>query len=95
MGYYRRFVNDYARISKPSNLHIKGENAHIGGKKSKNTKIRLDQPAIEAVDKLKNILKEQVELYQPNYDKPFELTTYASNIAIGAFLSGNRNTIYF
>lgn len=94
-GYYRRFVKDYAQISKPLTLHLKGENAHIGKNKSKNTEIKLEQPAIEAVNKLKNSLKEQVELYQPNFNKPFELTTDASNIAIGAVLSQNRNPIYF
>ncbi|GBP12805.1 Retrovirus-related Pol polyprotein from transposon gypsy [Eumeta japonica] len=74
------------QIAKPLTAHLKGENAHIGKNKSSNTKIHLDQAAIEAVGILKLKLKEQVELFQPNYEKPFELTTDASNIAIGAVL---------
>ncbi|GBP12168.1 Retrovirus-related Pol polyprotein from transposon gypsy [Eumeta japonica] len=50
---------------------------------------------IEAFNKLKNCLKEQVELFQPNFDKPFELTTDASNIAIGAVLSQTKKPIFF
>lgn len=69
--------------------------SHIGKYKSKNTKISFDQSAIEAVNKLKTYLKEQVKLYQPNYKKAFENTTDAFNIAIGALLSQNKNPIYF
>lgn len=94
-GYYRKFVKNYATIAKPLTLHLKGDNSHVGKNKSRNTKINLDESAIEAVIKLKTCLKEQVELYQPNYEKPFELTTDASNIAIGAVLSQNKNPIYF
>lgn len=79
-GYYKRFVKDYAQISKPLTLYLKGENAHIGKNKSKNKRIDLDEAAIEAIKKLKMSLKEQVELYQPDYKKLFELTTDASNI---------------
>ena len=35
------------------------------------------------------------ELFQPNFDKSFELTTDAFNIAIGAVLSQNKKPINF
>ncbi|GBP02397.1 Retrovirus-related Pol polyprotein from transposon gypsy [Eumeta japonica] len=94
-GYYRRFVKNYAQVAKPLTIYLKGENAHVGKNKSANKEIKLDQSAITAVNELKLKLKEQVELYQPDFKKPFELTTDASNIAIGAVLSQNKNPIYF
>lgn len=57
--------------------------------------INLDQTAINAFEEIKQKLCEQVELYQPNFNKPFELTTDASNFAIGAVLSQNKHPITF
>lgn len=94
-GYYRKFVQGYAGIAKPLTIHLRGDNGQIGKGKSAKTKIELDDAAIQAFKKLKQCLKEQVELFQPNYDKPFELTTDASNIAIGAVLSQMKKPIFF
>lgn len=56
------------------------------------TEIKLDQPAIEAFEKLKLLLQENIELCQPDFNK-FELTTDASNFAIGAVLSQDRHIL--
>ncbi|GBP97607.1 Retrovirus-related Pol polyprotein from transposon gypsy [Eumeta japonica] len=94
-GYYRKFVKNYASIAKPLTIHLRGENGAVTRNQSKKTKITLDQPAIDAFNKLKKCLKEQVELQQPKVDKPFEITTDASNIALGAVLSQQGKPIAF
>lgn len=48
-----------------------------------------------SLETIKQKLCETVELYQPNFNKPFELTTDASNFAIGAVLSQGKNPITF
>lgn len=42
--------------------------------------ITLDENALAALNKIKNELEAQVQLYQPDFNKPFELTTDASNL---------------
>lgn len=94
-SYYRKFIKDFAKITKPLTLHLKGENGLVKANKSSRILINLDQEAINAFNKIKLLLQEQVELYQPDFEKPFDLTTDASNVAIGAVLSQNRHPITF
>jgi hypothetical protein len=94
-GYYRKFIKDYAQITKPLTLFLRGENGSIKANKSSKIEIKLDEAGINAFEKVKILLQEKVELYQPDYTKPFELTTDASNYAIGAVLSQERHPITF
>lgn len=94
-GYYRKFIRNYAKIVKPLTIHLRGENGQIGKNHSAKIAIVLDEAAIDAFEMVKQKLCEQVELYQPNFDKPFELTTDASNFAIGAVLSQGKQPITF
>lgn len=94
-GYYRKFIKDYAKILKPLTIHLRGDNGRIGKNYSAKIAIELDEAAIEAIDIIKQKLCEQVELYQPNFNKPFELTTDSSNFAIGAVLSQGKQPITF
>lgn len=94
-GYYRKFIKDYAKITKPLTIHLRGENGLIKANKSSKIEINLDEAAIRAFEQVKLLLQEKVELYQPNYSKPFELTTDASNFAIGAVLSQDRHPVTF
>lgn len=68
-------------------MHLRSENGLVKANKSSRIPVNLDQTAINAFNGVKNLLQEQVELYQPDFNKPFELTTDASNFAIGAVLS--------
>ena len=87
-GYYRRFIKDYAAISKPLTKYLRGDNGKVGKGKSKNINIEFDDEALKAFEKLKSILaSEDVILKHPDYTQPFELTTDASGVAIGAVLS--------
>lgn len=94
-GYYRKFIKDYAKVVKPLSIHLRGENGQVGKNHSAKMAIDLDQAAIDSFEEIKQKLCEQVELYQPNFEKPFELTTDASNFAIGAVLSQGRHPITF
>lgn len=94
-GYYRKFVKDYAAIVKPMTVYLKSENGRVSAKSSSNIKIKLDEKAIESFNLVKEKLKENIELFQPDYSKSFKLTTDASNFAIGAVLSQNNRPIIF
>lgn len=94
-GYYRKFVRDYAAITKPLTIFLQGENGMISARKSANIRIELDEQAKMAFEKIKEKLKENIELFQPDYKKPFELTTDASNYALGAVLSQLNRPIIF
>lgn len=93
-GYYRKFVRDYARIAKPLTRYLRGENDHITAKSSRNIRISLDESALSAFEKLKQVLaSDDVLLVYPDYNKDFELTTDASAVALGAVLSQNGRPV--
>ena len=94
-GYYRKFIRSYAQIVKPLTVHLQGENAQVNSKQSKNVKIDLDELAKNAFEEIKIKLQECIVLFQPDYDKPFDLITDASNVAIGAVLEQNKQPIIF
>lgn len=76
VGYYRRFIPDFARITQPLTSCLKKRN-----------KIIIDQKYIDAFNKCKELLTNAPLLQYPDYEKPFVLTTDASNVALGAVLS--------
>ncbi|XP_037924348.1 uncharacterized protein LOC119660042 [Hermetia illucens] len=95
-GYYRRFIKNYAAIAKPLTQLLRGENGNIGTNQSKNKEITLSVAAKDAFNRLRKILaSEDVTLLFPDFSKPFELTTDASSVAIGAVLSQNGKPITF
>lgn len=95
-GYYRRFIRDYAKIAKPLTQLLRGENSNVSAKKSEKKKITLLKDAQDAFNKLKQILvSEDVTLRFPDFSRPFELTTDASSVAIGAVLSQDKHPITF
>lgn len=95
-GYYRRFIEDYAKLVKPLTLLLRGEDGRIPKSMSKNKKINLDDEAIGAFNKTKNaLLSREVILSHPNFEHDFELTTDASDYAIGAVLSQGNKPITF
>lgn len=94
-GCFRKFIRNYAHISKPLTIHLQGENSKVDAKHSKNAKIDLDEMAIAAFEEIKTKLQENIELFQPDYNKPFDLITDASNVAVGAVLEQNKKPIIF
>lgn len=82
-GYYRRFIKDYSKITKPMTQYLKkGENVNLN-----------DRHYQESFQKLKAIITSDQILTYPNFEIPFILTTDASNYALGAVLSQIHNKI--
>lgn len=76
IGYYRKFIPDFARLTKPLTQCLK-----------KGSKITLDQKYVNCFEHCKKLLTNDPILQYPDFNKEFILTTDASNVAIGAVLS--------
>ncbi|XP_076933766.1 uncharacterized protein LOC143599774 [Bidens hawaiensis] len=82
-GYYRRFVRNYAQIATPL-MDI-----------MKLPSFRWTEQSEAVFKDLKAAMVSLVTLTLPNFTHPFEVTTDASNIAIGAVLSQADHPIAF
>lgn len=76
LGYYRKFIKDFAKITKPLTSCLK-----------KDAKIEHTPKFIQCFDYCKTILTNEPLLQYPDFTQEFNLTTDASNYAIGAILS--------
>lgn len=76
LGYYRRFINNFAKITKPMTKCLK-----------KGAKIEHNEEFLNCFEKCKNLLINEPILQYPDFSKTFNLTTDASNFALGAVLS--------
>ncbi|CAH2228131.1 jg21785, partial [Pararge aegeria aegeria] len=76
IGYYRRFIKDFARVTQPLTSCLKKRN-----------KIIINEKYIEAFQKCKELLTNAPLLQYPDPEKPYVLTTDASEVALGAVLS--------
>lgn len=95
-GYYRRFIKDYAKLAKPLTSLLRGEDGQVSKNASKNKIINLTEEAVTAFEKIKStLISKEVILSHPNFEKEFELTTDASEYAIGAVLSQDDKPITF
>lgn len=79
VGYYRRFIKDFSKRAKPLNNLLK-----------KNQGFIWSDLCQDSFNYFKNILTNKPLLQYPNFDLPFNITTDASNIAIGAILSQGK-----
>jgi hypothetical protein len=76
LGYYRKFIKDFALLAKPLTYLLRKDIPFIWGPEQE-----------KSFNNLKETLTKQPILQYPDYTKPFILTTDASNFAIGAILS--------
>ncbi|XP_015839413.2 retrovirus-related Pol polyprotein from transposon 297 [Tribolium castaneum] len=77
IGYYRKFIKNFAKITKPLTIRLK-----------KDHKIDPNETDYKnCFEFCKNLLTNDPILQYPDFDKQFILTTDASNYAIGAVLS--------
>lgn len=88
VGYYRKFIKDFSKITQPLTSCLKKKN-----------KVEITEPYIQAYQKCKELLVNAPILQFPDFSKPFVLTTDASNYALGAVLSqgstGNEKPIAY
>lgn len=77
-NYFRRYVKDFSKLSKPLTQLLKKEVPFVWTDSQ--------QTSFES---LKKALAEQVVLAFPDFNELFYVTTDASNVAIGAYLSQN------
>ncbi|GKA22085.1 reverse transcriptase domain-containing protein [Tanacetum coccineum] len=82
-GFYRRFIKDFSKISRPMTHLLK-----------KNTPFIFLNECIQAFETLKKKLTEAPILIAPDWDLPFELMCDARDFAIGAVL-GQRHEKHF
>ncbi|XP_039293950.1 uncharacterized protein LOC120353595 [Nilaparvata lugens] len=76
-GYYRKMIQNYAKIAKPLTQALK-----------KDVKIDINNTEyVNAFEKLKTMLQNSPILQLPDFSKQFIVTTDASNYAIGGVLS--------
>jgi transposase InsO family protein len=85
VGYYRRFLLNFAKVVSPFTKCLKK-----GAKIDTN-----DASYLEAFHKCKELLTNAPVLAYPDFTKTFNLTTDASNIAIGSVLSQSNRPIAF
>lgn len=89
MGWYRRFIRDFADISAPLTDCLKKAN-----------KFQLSPDALKAFEKLKKCLTEAPLLANADFSKPFVIQCDASTAGIGSVLiqvddEGHEHTIYY
>jgi len=77
LGFYRKFIKNFAKIVKPLTVRLK-KDKHIDPK---------EPEYINCFNLCKTLLTNDPILQYPNFEKPFILTTDASDYAIGAVLS--------
>nr|GEZ29961.1 reverse transcriptase domain-containing protein [Tanacetum cinerariifolium] len=82
-GFYRRFIKDFSKISRPMTHLLE-----------KNSPFIFSNECIQAFRTLKDKLTEVSILIAPNWDQPFELMCDASDYAVGAVL-GQRIEKHF
>nr|GEW26862.1 reverse transcriptase domain-containing protein [Tanacetum cinerariifolium] len=82
-GFYRRFIKDFSKISRPMTHHLE-----------KNSPFIFSNECIQAFRTLKEKLTEAPILIAPNWDQTFELMCDASDYAVGAVL-GQRVEKHF
>ena len=80
-NYYRRFIKDYAKVVRPLNTLISGENAS-----KKKRPVEWNEECQRAFDKLKELCTSTPILPYANYPRKFQLHTDASELGLGAVL---------
>lgn len=75
-GYYRRFIKNFSSLTQPLTQLLKKDQPFVWTSTQQNS-----------FDILRKILTSEPLLQYPDFEKPFYLTTDASNLAIGSVLS--------
>lgn len=76
LGYYRKFIQDFSKLTKPLTECLK-----------KGRKVIIDDRYLRTFETCKDILMNDPLLQYPDFSRPFNLTTDASDFALGAIIS--------
>ncbi len=82
-GFYRRFIKDFSKISKPLCNLLEKDSVFL-----------FDYTCLEAFNILKEKLISAPIITTPDWNQPFELMCDASNFAIGAVLGQRKNKVF-
>ena len=85
-NYYRRFIKNYAKVARPLNILISGENAT-----KKKKLVKWDIECQFAFDRLKELCTMTPILAYAYYKKEFQLHTNASELGLGGVLYQRDN----
>ena len=81
-GYYRRFIKDYAKLAKPLSNLLKKDTKWYWGRSQR-----------KSFRKIRRYLCNELVLQYPDFNKPFKLTTYVSEHAVGAMLTQEKDGV--
>ncbi|KAJ9552184.1 hypothetical protein OSB04_016229 [Centaurea solstitialis] len=79
-GFYRRFIQDFSKISRPLTKLLEKDAPFI-----------FDEKCISAFETLKKHLTNAPIMVPPDWDQPFEIMCDASDYAVGAVLGQRKN----
>lgn len=79
VGYYARYIENYATIVEPLTRALKGKN--------RKESIEWSAEMQKAFEEVKRKLTDQPILYAPNYEHPFIVQTDASDLGVGVILA--------
>ncbi|KAJ9538954.1 hypothetical protein OSB04_031687 [Centaurea solstitialis] len=80
VGFYRRFIQDFSKISRPLTKLLEKDAPFI-----------FDEKCISAFETLKRHLTNAPIMVPPDWDQPFEIMCDASDYAVGAVLGQRKN----
>ena len=86
IGYYRKFIQDFSKISRPLNDLMPSTHKQKKKGKTSQTEWKWTDRQEESFQYLKSAIAKPPVLGYPNFDKPFELHTDASAAGLGAIL---------
>ncbi|XP_075719715.1 uncharacterized protein LOC142760414 [Rhinoderma darwinii] len=93
VGYYRRYIQDFAKIAGPLHELLRGQPAERRGKQSTSVANRWGPTQEQAFQQLKERLTTAPILAFADYSQPFQLYTDASLHGLGAVLSQKRDGV--
>ena len=92
MNYFRRFIRNYAKLARPLINLTKG---NISRRQAPKTSVVLNTDQVKAFEALKHALANAPVLRIPDFKKPFQLITDASDYALGAILLQDGHPVAF
>ena len=91
-GYYRRFVKDFSKVTKPLTDLLPPTTTKKNSKPKKSKEWKWEQEQEDTFNRLKELLTSPPILAYPEFQKPFELHTDASGKGLGAVLYQIQNS---